>query len=83
MAKYRYIGPGPIEVISGGELVKPLDVREFDAPPAWGLWDLIEEEEHGAAGTQTGLEADAQAGTPDPTPAAAAVPAVPLTPKGM
>jgi hypothetical protein len=35
--RYVYEGPGPEEDGDGG-IVRPLDVREFDAPPGWGLW---------------------------------------------
>lgn len=51
--RYQYAGPGPIEVISGGEpirrgdvrefeLIRPGDVREYDAAPDWGPWDLLD-----------------------------------------
>jgi hypothetical protein len=45
MAKYRYAGPGPIEVVSGGEVTRPGDEREFDEEPTWGPWDLLDEPE--------------------------------------
>lgn len=47
MAKYRYDGPGPIEVLSGGELIKPGDIREFEQEPDWGPWDLLPDGEPG------------------------------------
>ena len=37
MARYVYEGPGPQEDGEGGT-VRPGDVREFDAEPAWGPW---------------------------------------------
>lgn len=43
MANYVYKGGGP-EVDPDGGLVRPLDVREFDGEPAWGLWELVAEE---------------------------------------
>lgn len=42
MAKYRYAGPGPIEILSGGELIRPGDVREFDEEPTWGPWEQLD-----------------------------------------
>jgi len=88
--RYRYIGPGPIEVISGGEITRPGDEREFEEEPTWGPWELIEEAAHGAAGS--GSEAAAQADSGGAATAAASVPvpaasltppAAPITPKGM
>lgn len=45
MAKYRYVGPGPIEVLSGGEVTRPGDERDFDEEPTWGPWELLDEPE--------------------------------------
>lgn len=45
MAKYRYTGPGPIEVPADGGglgLVRPGDVWEFSEEPSWGLWELLD-----------------------------------------
>lgn len=40
--RFQYAGPGPVEVVSGGELIRPGDVREYDAAPSWGPWDLLD-----------------------------------------
>ena len=40
MARWRYAGPGPQEDGAGG-IVRPGDVREFDAGPAWGPWEEL------------------------------------------
>ena len=70
--RYQYAGPGPIEALSGGELIRPGDIREFDVAPTWGPWDLIDE------------PAPEPAPEPVPAPAPAPVTALPpLTPKGM
>jgi hypothetical protein len=49
MAKYRYDGPGPLEVASldgkSRELVRPGDVREFADYPSWGPWEPLDEPE--------------------------------------
>lgn len=89
MARYQYAGPGPVPDPESGEVVRPGDVREFAEEPGWGPWELIEEEEHGATGTQAGLEADTQASAPA-SPAAASAPgplsapfAAPVTPQEM
>jgi len=69
--RYRYIGPGPIEVISGGEITRPGDEREFEEEPTWGPWELVDEP---------------QAAEPEPTapaPPPASPLAAPITPKGM
>jgi hypothetical protein len=70
--RYRYIGPGPIEVISGGEVIRPLDEREFAEEPAWGPWELLDEPE--AAPPDT---------APPPVPAATAFLTNPATAEGM
>ena len=43
MAEYVYEGAAP-EVGPDGELARPLDVREFDKPPDWGLWQCLQPE---------------------------------------
>jgi hypothetical protein len=53
-----------------GELVHPLDVREFGAEPAWGPWELLGEPE-------------AESPAPPPEPALAPFSAPPVTPEGM
>ena len=40
--KYVYEGPVPVPD-AAGELVHPLDVREFDVPPDCPPWRLLEE----------------------------------------
>jgi hypothetical protein len=37
VARYVYEGTAP-EADGDGGLVRPLDVREFDADPGWGAW---------------------------------------------
>ena len=64
MARWRYVGPGPQEDPEGG-IVRPGDVREFDAMPDWGPWEPVEDEAQ---------EAPEATGTPAaPAPAAAPV----------
>lgn len=41
MARYVYEGPGPQDDGDGG-IVRPLDVREFDAELPWGPWRLLD-----------------------------------------
>jgi hypothetical protein len=65
MAKYRYVGPGPIEVLSGGEITRPGDEREFDEEPTWGLWGLVPD------------EPDTDEGDPEPPGPQEASPAAP------
>ena len=38
--RYVYEGPGPHDDGDGG-LVRPGDVREYDAEPPWGPWRLL------------------------------------------
>lgn len=88
MARYQYAGPGPIEALSDGDVIRPGDIREFDTPPSWGPWEPVKEETDGAAGTQAGMEADTQAGTPTSAAASAvdartALLTAPITPKEM
>jgi hypothetical protein len=42
--RYVYEGPGPADDGDGG-LVRPLDVREFDGDPPWGLWRRLAEDD--------------------------------------
>lgn len=75
MATYRYAGPGPIEALSGGEVIRPGDEREFDEEPSWGPWDLIDEPK---------AETPAPAPVTPPAPGTYENPAIPLnTLKGM
>lgn len=69
MARYQYAGPGPIEVLSGGEIIRPGDVREYDEEPAWGPWELLD-------------GPDTPAPEPDAPQAPASFPAAPVTPEG-
>lgn len=80
MAKYRYTGPGPIEVLSGGELTRPGDVREFGADPDWGAWELVPPPEAGEGTEPPGPPAESPAPPPAPVPAPFAAP--PVTPEG-
>lgn len=42
MANFVYQGPGPhVDDVIG--LVRPGDVRQFDAEPDWGPWQLLTE----------------------------------------
>ena len=83
MAKYRYTGPGPIEVLSGGEVTRPGDVREFDAVPDWGPWEPLDEPEAPGTGQQSGAGlAPAQAAADGGQPIVAPL-TVPITPEGM
>jgi hypothetical protein len=92
MAQHRYTGPHPVPD-EDGELVHPGDVREFEADPAWGPWELIEEEADGAAGSGPAPAAEADTGSTAPAAAAVPVPvspapvstfsAPPVTPEGM
>jgi hypothetical protein len=49
VARYRYDGPGPLEVSgvdgSGTRLIRPGDVEEFDDYPSWGPWEPLDEAE--------------------------------------
>jgi hypothetical protein len=74
--KYRYIGPGPIEVITGGEITRPGDEREFEEEPTWGPWELIEEPQDAPGPRRIGD--DVPIGGLPASPLAA-----PITPKGM
>jgi hypothetical protein len=70
--RYVYRGPGP-SVDPEGELVHPLDEREFPEEPAWGPWEPLEAPEPPAPARK-------------PAPAKAPAAAAPLTaadPKGM
>jgi hypothetical protein len=67
MAEYRYAGPDPVPD-EDNELVHPGDVREFDAEPAWGPWELLAPPEAGP-------------GKKPPAPPAPE-PAEPIAPKG-
>ena len=82
MAKYRYAGPGPIEVLSGGEVTRPGDVREFGEEPTWGPWDLIDEPEtDGGDPEPPGQQEASPAATgaaPAPGPAAPSLTAPPV-----
>lgn len=83
MAKYRYAGPGPIEVLSGGEVTRPGDIREFGQEPSWGPWDLLPDGEPGDSSPP--VDRDAVAGAVKaaaPAPLAAPL-AAPYLPKGM
>ena len=40
--RYEYRGPAPV-ADEAGELIRPLDVREFDAPPDCPPWVALEE----------------------------------------
>lgn len=75
--KYVYKGPGPVPDPEG-ELVHPLDVREFDTEPDWGPWELAEAPES---------DKGELPGPPEASPAAlSAAPALniaPGAPKGM
>lgn len=44
MPEYEYKGPHPV-VDEENVLVHPGDVREFDEPPDWGLWEMVPDEE--------------------------------------
>lgn len=73
MARYQYAGPGPVPDPESNEIVRPGDIREFDAEPVWGPWELLDPPEAEAA------PEDAPAPSVPVTPLS-----VPLTvPKGM
>lgn len=80
--RYQYVGPGPIEVISGGELVRPGDVREFDEEPTWGPWEPLDEPETDEGGPEPpGPQEASPAATgaaPAPGPAAPSLTAPPV-----
>jgi hypothetical protein len=42
VARYVYEGQHP-EEDPAGQLVRPLDVREYDAPPPWGAWRQLDD----------------------------------------
>jgi hypothetical protein len=73
MAQYRYTGPHPV-TDEQGEAVRPLDVRDFDEPPAWGPWELLD-----GPDTPAGLLRWNGEVTPPPDPPA---PVVTETPEG-
>jgi len=70
--RYRYAGPDPVPD-EDGELVHPGDVREFDADPGWGSWELVPPPETDEGGEPPG--------PPGASPAAlSAAPALNITP---
>lgn len=74
MARYRYAGQNPQEDGAGG-IVRPGDVREFDAEPAWGPWDAVD---GGAVSPSEPPATQAPAAAaPSPAPASPAAPASP------
>jgi hypothetical protein len=81
--KYRYIGPGPIEVISGGEVTRPGDEREFTEEPAWGPWELLDPEPGTDEGGQPPSPPEASPAALSAAPALNITPAPAVTPKGM
>lgn len=64
--KYEYRGPAPV-ADEAGELIRPLDVREFSTPPDCPPWLPLEEP---------------QAEAPPPPPAETETPAPARTAKG-
>lgn len=80
MARYQYTGPGPDE--SSGELVRPGDVREFDEPPAWGPWELLDLPETDEGG-QPSSPPEASPAALSAAPALNITPAPAATPEGM
>lgn len=66
--KYRYLGPVPV-ADDTGELVHPLDVREFAEPPDCPPWEPAEQPDPEPA---PGAKAESPA--PAKAPAAAAKP---------
>lgn len=83
MANYVFKGPGPVtDPVLG--LVRPNDVRQFDAEPDWGPWQLLSEAvaEASAPVLADMQRADAPVPVSVPLATAAASPA-PLAPKGM
>jgi len=71
MAEYEYAGPHPVPD-EQGEIVHPGDVREFEAEPDWGPWELLGEPD-------APPPADDPPGDDPPAP----FPAAPATPEGM
>ncbi len=72
MARYVYAGTAPEEVREDDVLtvVRPGDVREAGAPPAWGAWELL----------PGGAESDAaEPGDPPPAPEPENAPAADVT----
>ena len=73
--RFQYAGPGPVPDPESGELVHPGDVREFDAEPAYGPWELLD-----------GPDTPAPEPEAAPAPAPGVVPLLPVppaTPEGM
>ena len=76
--RFQYTGPGPIEILSGGDLIRPGDVREFDAEPDYGPWERLDPE------PETPAPVQAFPVRPLPLPSTNEGPAIPLnTPGGM
>lgn len=46
--RYQFEGLAP-ETGPDGTLVRPLDVREFDEAPGWGIWERLHAAEDFAA----------------------------------
>ena len=72
--RYQYAGPGPDE--TGGELIRPGDVREFDTDPD-GPWELLD------APQEVADEGDGDDPPDDPPPPPVTLFTPPATPEGM
>lgn len=82
MGRWRYVGPGPQDDPEGG-IVRPGDIREFDAVPDWGPWEGELPDEDTAV--QEAPEATETPAAPPPAPASpgpAAASPVPPKPFG-
>jgi len=81
--KYEYRGPVPV-ADGAGELVHPLDVRDFDEAPDCPPWQLLAGQ-HPGAGEPATAASDRVPGAPEPVQVASPVlPVPPVTaPKGM
>ena len=82
MAKYRYAGPNPIEILElpdeGGEsrdLIRPGDVREFEEEPLYGPWELLDEPETDGGGAEPPGPLGASPAAPGAAPAPELAPA--------
>lgn len=73
MPMFRYDGPDPVPG-DDGEIVRPGQVAEMDAPPDWGPWSEVAGEDGG--GPERPRDAPPPA-APAPPPARPAKPATP------
>lgn len=78
--RFQYTGPGPIPDPEG-EIVHPLDVREYDEEPGWGPWELLDEPEPGT--DEGGWPPSPPEASPAAFSAAPALNITPAAPKGM